>query len=67
MGDPFTSKNRDFEIGLFARTAMVSSHNQNFMTSEPILAHAHTMPLQNSAASILWTDDHASLFRVLRP
>jgi len=46
---------------------LLLSHNRNFMTSEPILAHAHTMPLQNSVASILWTDDHASLFRILRP
>jgi spermidine synthase len=42
------------------------SRNEQFMNSPEVLTHATSMPEQESAESILWTDDYVSLLKILR-
>ena len=42
------------------------SRNQALMTSPDVLAKAAKLPTQDSAQPILWTDDRASLFPILK-
>jgi hypothetical protein len=41
------------------------SRNQPFMLSQPLISHATIIPDKDAAKAVLWTDDYASLFKVL--
>ena len=45
---------------------VILSHNQSFMLSQPMLSHASLIPYEFGTNAIVWTDDYASLFRVIR-
>ena len=45
---------------------VVLSRNAPFVASEPMLSHATQMPLAYGDHPVLWTDDYASLFSVLK-
>jgi spermidine synthase len=47
-----------------SRWVLLSS-NQDFLNAKPIFKAASASPM-NSTNAVLWTDDHASLFRILR-
>ena len=42
------------------------SRNQPFMTSHPVLSHAVIMSDRDTGNAIFWTDDYASLFRIIK-
>ena len=42
------------------------SHNQSFMLSEPVMSRATLMPVEVGSNPLVWTDDYASLFSILR-
>ena len=46
---------------------VILSRNQPFMLSQPLLSHATTLPDTDTAEAVLWTDDYASLFKILIP
>src|SRR5438128_3536532 len=45
---------------------IILSHNQSFMYSQPMMSQATIMPEQDTAKPFFWTDDYASLFRIVR-
>jgi SAM-dependent methyltransferase len=45
---------------------VILSRNQPFMQSQEMLSHATVMPERDNENAILWTDDYASLFRIIR-
>ena len=47
-------------------TWAILSHNEPFMLSPPMMSHATMMSEQEAENAFFWTDDHASLFRIVR-
>ena len=45
---------------------VILSHNQPFLLSQPIMSHATSMPERYIENPIVWSDDYASLLRILR-
>src|SRR5207244_13325519 len=45
---------------------VILSRNQPFMLSPPLLSHDALMPDEYGKNPIIWTDDYASLFNILR-
>jgi hypothetical protein len=43
------------------------SRNPPFMLSQPLAAHATTISNKDAAKAVLWTDDYASLLKILEP
>jgi protein-L-isoaspartate O-methyltransferase len=46
---------------------VILSRNEPFMLSQPLLSRATIMPDRDAENAILWTDDYASLFSIVRP
>ena len=44
---------------------IILSHNDSFMRSPAVLSHAARLPEGFADKPIFWTDDYASLFRIL--
>jgi len=42
------------------------SHNLPFLLSQPLLSHAVLMPDEYETNPLLWTDDYASLFKIMK-
>ena len=44
----------------------ILSRNQAFLLSQPLMSHAVLMPDEYATNPLLWTDDYASLFKILK-
>jgi hypothetical protein len=45
---------------------VILTHNEPFVASEPILSHATQMPIAYANDPIIWSDDYASLFSIIK-
>jgi hypothetical protein len=45
---------------------VILSRNQRFMLSQPVMSHATIMASHYAQDAILWTDDYASLFSIIK-